>query len=674
MKKTILLLLFLCSAALFANGTIQLNALFQDGAVFQQNKDIPVWGKAGPKQLIYGEFAGQKVAAKANAAGEFMLRFAPVKAGGPYTMTISDPAKKTSVTVKDILVGEVWIASGQSNMDYQLGSDWAFPLNLRNNPNSLARQQQKEFNATIKDPSRLRYFLVPRISTGTRETTLTGSWKYADAKNAAGFSAVAAWFAKKLQEKLNVPVGIIVATWGGTRVEAWTSREALLTRADTAVMVREADDTFRNPAVWTLPAPKKTAQRWKKDPGNKGFGLGYAKLDYDDSSWKNMRVPGSWIAQQISGNGAIWIRKEVTLPADWAGKDLIFEMGGVDKQDIAYFNGVEIGRTGKDFETEHWNRKRTYHIPGKLVRTGKNVLAVRAYSFIYDGAFYGFKDDYLLRQQEGGKKIQVAGTWKAYPEINYGILSPASQPFNPTTANAPGNLFDGMINPLIPYAFRGVIWYQGEQNGGNLENAAAYEKRLETMVRDWRFRWGLGDFPFIQVQLAFFDNQNEGPFLARSPWAHLRDSQRMVCENVPNVFMASAIDNGDPKDIHPQDKKTVGNRLAVNALHNVYGFEDIIPSGPIYKSYSVEGNQIRITFRYGKGLYLKGNFRKGFYICGSNGEFYPADKIVIERNSILLSSKEVAEPIFVRFAWTQAPETFLYNDSGLPASSFRTDR
>ena len=173
MKKTILLLLFLCSAALFANGTIQLNALFQDGAVFQQNKDIPVWGKAGPKQLIYGEFAGQKVAAKANAAGEFMLRFAPVKAGGPYTMTISNPAKKTSVTVKDILVGEVWIASGQSNMDYQLGSDWAFPLHLRNNPNSLARQQQKEFNATIKDPSRLRYFLVSRTSTGTRETTLT---------------------------------------------------------------------------------------------------------------------------------------------------------------------------------------------------------------------------------------------------------------------------------------------------------------------------------------------------------------------------------------------------------------------------------------------------------------------------------------------------------------------
>lgn len=674
MKKILTVLFLACAVIVFAGEKITLGSLFQNGAVFQRNVIIPVWGKTTPKTILEGEFAGQKIVTKSNATGDFTFRFQPVKAGGPYTLVIRDKKTKDSIELKDILVGEVWLASGQSNMEYQLGSDWAFPLNLRKNPNSLARQQQREFCAGIKDPSKLRYYYVPHNCTGTRETVVGGQWKYVDAKNAAGFSAAAAWFAKNIQEKLNIPVGVIVCAWGGTRVEAWTSREGLLSNPDTVGMLREADKDLFDAKMWNILERQKESQKnWRKDPGNKGFGLGYAKADFNDSKWKKMQVPGSWIVQRISGNGAIWARKEITLPKDWAGQDLILETGGIDKHDITYFNGVEVGRTGKNFDTHFWDKKRKYTVPGKYVKAGKNVIAIRAFSFLHDGSIYGRAEDYKLTQKRGGKSIPLAGIWKAFPEVNFGILSPRSAGYNPESANTPGILFDGMINPLLPYAIRGAIWYQGESNAGTLNNAIAYQKRLETMIRDWRYRWGVGDFPFIQVQLAYFDKQSEGVFLADSTWAHLRDSQRKLTETMPNVFMATAIDKGDKLDIHPQDKKTVGTRLAYSALHHVYNFNKIVPCGPLYQGCSVEGNKIRVTFRYAEGLKIKGDFRKSFMIGSDQGGFYPADELYIEGNSIVLSSKDVRSPVSVRYAWSQAAETTLYNGADLPASSFRTD-
>lgn len=674
MKKMLTVILLLSAVFVFAQQKIVLGSLFKNGAVFQRNVIIPVWGKTAPGTMLEGEFAGQTLVTKANAAGDFTFRFQPVKAGGPYTLTIRNRQGGASVAVKDILVGEVWLASGQSNMEYQLGSDWAFPTNLRKNPNSLARQQQREFCAGIKDSSKLRYYYVPHNCTGSRESVVGGQWKYVDSRNAAGFSAAAAWFAKELQEKLNVPVGVIVCAWGGTRVETWTSREGLLSNPDTVGMVCEADKALFDFKMWDILEQQKRAQKsWRKDPGNKGFGLGYAKVDFNDSNWKKMRVPGSWIVQKISGNGAIWARKEVTLPKEWAGKDLILETGGIDKHDITYFNGVEVGRTGKDFDTKYWDLKRKYTVPGKLVKAGKNVIAIRAFSFLHDGSIYGRAEDYKLSLKSGGKPILYSGMWKAHPEVNFGILSPKSAGYNPNYPNTPGILFDGMINPILPYAIRGAIWYQGESNAGNIHNATAYQKRLETMIRDWRYRWGIGDFPFIQVQLAYYDKRSEGAFFAGSPWAFLRDSQRKLTGTMPNVFMVSAVDKGDKLDIHPQDKKTVGKRLSFSALHHVYHFNDMVPCGPLYQSCSVEGNKIRVTFRYAEGLKIKGDFRKSFMIGSDHGGFYPADELFIEGNSIVLSSKDVQVPVAVRYAWSQAAVTTLYNGADLPASPFRTD-
>ena len=279
------------------------------------------------------------------------------------------------------------------------------------------------------------------------------------------------------------------------------------------------------------------------------------------------------------------------------------------------------------------------------------MLAIRAYSFISDGALTGHTEDYTLTVKgEKDKVISLSGRWKAIAELNYGILSPRSAGYNPYYANTPAILFDSMIYPLIPYAIRGAIWYQGESNTRDVHHAIAYQKRLEVMIRDWRYRWGVGDFPFIQVQLAYYNYKQEGAYYATSTWAYLRDSQRLVSENMPNVFMASVIDNGDKIDIHPQDKKTVGLRLANNALHNVYHYQDIVPCGPLYQSFAVEGNKIRITFRYGNGLKIKGDFKKSFYISSDNGMFYPVDELKIEGNSIVVSSKEVQIPAAVRYA------------------------
>ena len=413
---------------------------------------------------------------------------------------------------------------------------------------------------------------------------------------------------------------------------------------------------------------------YTKDPGNKGFALGYAKPDFDDSKWKTMNIPGSWIKQKISGNGSVWIRKKISLPADWNGKDLILETGGIDKHDTAYFNGAEIGKTGKELETSFWNSRRNYNIPGNLVKTGDNVIAIRAYSFIYDGAFIGNEADYQLKRKDDGKGINISGVWKVKPELDLGIVQARTlRNLGKGNPNTPGILFDGMINPLIPYAFRGVIWYQGESNAYTADDAVSYFNKLKIMIQDWRIRWGQGDFPFIQVQLAGYNPKKRPSYDADEPWNYLRESQRLVCESIPETYMATAVDVGEKADIHPQNKKTVGERLAFSALHHVYNFSEIVPFGPLFRKCIPEGSRIRVVFRNGNGLNIKGDFRKSFFLAGINGAFYPADELSIDGNSILLKSKAVQNPCFVRYAWARWPENTLYNGAGLPASPFRTD-
>ena len=658
---------------------LKLGSIFQDRAILQRGKTIPVWGKSAADAKIKIELAGVTAYGRSNIDGTFKIRLHGLEAGGPYKLKVTDCGSGEVVELDDILVGDVWLASGQSNMAYLLNS--ASAAENCCNPKGLNVRQHKEFQDNISNPEKFRFITVAQNASALEEESFTGEWKYMTKENASVCSAVAAWFGKYIREAEDVPVGLIISSWGGTIAEAWTSRAGLLANPETAALVDETDALYSEEINWN-----KTAEEVKKnkvkpfnaenavaDSGNEGVKLGWAETDFDDSSWKKMYVPGSWVAQYISGNGACWVRREVTVPDEWLGKDLQLEFGGIDKLDITYFNGVEIGRTGKDLETTWFDKPRNYKIPAELVKKGRNVIAVRAYSFFFDGAFTGREECYNLVLSGTDNKINLAGEWAACPERDLGNLAGVVLNIGAGYANTPSILFNGMIKVLLPYAIKGVIWYQGESNAKSLEDAASYLKKLEIMIRDWYYHFEQGEFPFIQVQLADYHPNGEAQYNKNSAWAVLRDVQRRLCEKMDKVYMVTAVDIGDWNDIHPQDKKTVGFRLAQNALHNVYHHREVIPFGPLYKGYSVEGGRVRLFFDNADGMYIKDDLPQSFYIAGVDGKYHSAEKVVIDNDTVIVSASKVKFPRSVCYAWANAPASTLYNSADLPASPFTTE-
>ncbi|MBQ6598537.1 MAG: hypothetical protein IJH79_13370, partial [Lentisphaeria bacterium] len=366
---------------------MRLGTLFSDGAVLQQGQPVPIWGETLPGLLIEADIAGQQGFARASADGGFLLHLPPLAVGGPFELKVFSPENEAeTLTVHDVMVGEVWLCSGQSNMQYKLNA--VAPEDKDESaPKSVARQQEEEFIKRLNETEKFRFITVPLKVTGCQEKYFTGQWKHMTAENAPLASAVGAWFGSELRNRLKVPVGLVCCSWGGSIAETWISPAALRTNPDTRVLIDEWEALRREPQAWDV---KEIAAGPKfeirPDPGNTGFGQGWADPAFDDSSWKIMRVPGSWIGQKIAGNGAIWARKTVELPPEMAGKDLILKTGGIDKQDITYFNNVEIGRTGKGDDTQYYDQPREYRIPGKLVKAGRNVIAIRAFSFVFDGS------------------------------------------------------------------------------------------------------------------------------------------------------------------------------------------------------------------------------------------------------------------------------------------------
>ncbi len=645
---------------------MKLATLFCDGAVLQRDAIVPVWGWTNPGAFVSAEINGTKACARASQDGYFILRFTPMTAGGPYELSIKDEDNNETITIRDVMVGEVWLASGQSNMQITFSDDWTQPPGQ----NQTILKQRDEFIALTAGKEHLiRAINVPMVITGGVQQTFQGEWNNMDAEHAVKISSVALWHAYYLQQKLGVTVGIVASAWGGTLAEAWTSREALIRNPDTYHLAINRDLSYADRNVWEASAEVNTFS--VADIGISEAAGDWAKDGVDESEWLYMTVPGSWIRQGIAGNGAVWMRRTIELPRDMLGKELTLIIGGVDKQDITYFNGVEIGRTGADLDINTWDTERRYIIPQSLVREGANTIAIRGYSFIYDGSIATSGGIRLVSND--GFEIDLAGAWRANPEINHGILAPAAGAVsNPTNPNTPAILFDDMIAPLIPYAIKGAIWYQGESNGGTKLAASTYKSKLKSMIDDWRYRWGQGDFPFIQVELAAF--REPVPYSESEAWPVLRDAQLRICKEMDNVYLASAIDVGHPTDIHPQDKKTVGYRMAQIALNKHYNQNDVMPCGPIFKSVQPEGgNKIRVTFENGDGLYFDGGIAKGFYIAGTNNIFRAATEAVVEGNSIVLYSRTVPYPIHVRYSWADNPNGNLRNSAGLPASAFRTD-
>ncbi|MBQ7208884.1 MAG: hypothetical protein IJS01_13885 [Lentisphaeria bacterium] len=648
---------------------MRLNPLFQDGAVLQHGKTLPVWGETLPGTVVKGELAGSETFSRSSRTGAFTLYFPALPPGGPFELRVTAEGAPAGeeIVLRDILIGDVWLASGQSNMEYPLNASQVWWGGADPEGEPLARQQERKFLSLVPpEAEEFRFFTVERCASGAPEDRVRGVWRRMTPENAGDCSAAAAWFGLFLRQKIRIPVGLVVSSWGGTIAEAWTSLNGLAAEPVTkktaqqvfdsrkkhdSCVVRENIDITRCAAV-------------QPDPGNAGIEKGWAEPGFDDSSWKEMTIPGSWIAQDIAGNGAVWVRRSFDLPPGWAGEDLIFRTGGIDKHDIAYVNGVEVGRTGKNLECDHWNSERRYPVPGKLTASGKVTVAVRGFSFIYDGSFSG---NWKLIRVSDGAEFPLVGVWKAAAEFDRGLVNirKDSGTFGTGNPNTPGILFDGMIRPLLPCALRGVIWYQGESNSRNYWE---YEAVLKRMIADWRFFFLAPDLPFFMVQLA--GDRGAFGFQRYSDWAALREAQRRIAETTPGVFMASAVDRGEELNIHPQDKESVGYRLAQSALHHVYGDEKTVPSGPMILAAEKEGDSVRLTFRYSEGLTLKDG-PQAFYLSADGKEFFPADSAVVENDTVLIRASAVPSPAEVRYAWADFPPTVLYNAAALPASPFK---
>lgn len=643
-------LLLLISVA--AEAQVKLPPLFSDNMVLQQQTEAPIWGSARPGKTveITTSWDRKEYTVKADGQGRWKTEVATPEAGGPYRITISDGQR---TTLENVMIGEVWICSGQSNMEMPI-EGWGRVKNY---------EQEKKDAENYPD---IRFLTVEKTTNTTPadELKVVGNgWQVCSAKAVADFSAVGYFFGRDIHKYRNVPVGLISAAWGGTIIEAWTSKEALSTMP--SMQKRLA-------ALSELPVSKEEREKkyrsdmdeWKRklEKIDKGFSDGkpaWAGSGFDDRDWQTMKIPGLIQEQyRVNFNGAVWFRKSITLPDNWVEKDLTLNIGTVDDLDFTYFNGVQVGHT------EGWTVSRSYKIPKELVKDRKAVIAVRVIDTGGTGGINGKPENVSLRLSES-EAIQLAGDWKY--KVSLDIRDAAPVPINTANEpNVPGILFNAMLNPLIPYGIKGAIWYQGENN---VEHAYSYRELLPLMIADWRSRWGY-DYPFYFVQLANFTARQTTP--EESSWAELREAQTRTL-HVENTGMAVTVDIGEASDIHPKNKQEVGRRLALAARAQTYG-ENIAYSGPLYDGYRIEGNKIRIYFRHTDGG-LKTNDEaslKGFTVAGADHKFHWANA-VIDGKSVVVSSAEVTLPFAVRYAWANNPEGNLCNGAGLPASPFRTD-
>jgi len=636
MKRNIFLLLCLFSSMqTFANVTLP--KIFGDNMVLQRNKPIPVWGWADANEKITIQFNVQTKSVTADKNGNWKINLDKETAGGPYQLVVKGNNK---ITFNNVLVGEVWICSGQSNMEFTVNS---------------AINADKEM-AEANYPQ-IRHIKVPETISATLKNDIPkGEWQVCSSATVGDFTAVGFFFARELYNQLKVPVGLINTSWGGTHVETWTSREAFENSDEFKSMI--AGMPSLNLDSLTKVRNEEMIKKINEMQGslpNAGEADNWKNTDVDDSHWVQTKLPGLWEEKQLGElDGVVWFRKTIDVPPGDAGKEAILELAMIDDNDVTYLNAIKVGSTNS------YNTLRKYMIPAGVLKEGKNVIAIRVEDTGGGGGIYG--DSSEMKLTIGNNVISLAGNWAFKVEQIYGGANSVGPNSYPTL------LFNAMVNPLIPYAIEGAIWYQGESNAGR---AYQYRKAFPLMITDWRRHWGQGNFPFYFVQLASFNSAN-GNSKNGSTWAELREAQTMTL-SLPNTGIAVTTDIGTSDDIHPKNKQDVGKRLAAVALHDVYK-KDIVYNGPMYKSMKIEGNKMKIYFtNIGSGLMVKNDELKGFEVAGADKQFYPANAM-IEGDHVIVVSDSVSKPVAARFGWTDdAGADNLFNKEGFPASPFRTD-
>lgn len=617
-----------------ASSQFKLANIFSDNMVIQRDMRAPVWGKASPGETVSVEFSGHTISTRADEDGKWMVRLPTLKAGGPYEMKVTE---RETIILNDVMVGEVWLASGQSNMEFSLRKSLTAAEDIA--------------EANYPD---IRLFNVPfDVSLNEREDIKKSRWMVCNPETATYFSAVAYHFARNLHETLKVPIGVINASKGSTPVEPWTSAELLSKLPEfkdkLVDLNTDPDEWYRKvQEIQTLERARSSIVKNAAD----GLKLGVNKNQFDDSQWQDadyplnmpkLGKPGYW--------GFVWLRKSLSLP-EKVSKPLELSLPVNANECLVYFNGEQINAQPLVSPSK-------ISVPADLVRAGENTLAIRLLSY-YGKASLG-EDNKKAIVSSADKKlaIELNGKWKFNFDIEPKIIS--SQNYY----KLPSVLYNAMIAPLMPFAIKGVIWYQGE---ANTVDPYLYEKSFPALIEGWRKEWGIGDFPFLYVQLAGYSR----PGVEDIKWALLREVQSKSL-NIANTGMATAVDVGEEKDIHPRNKKDVGRRLALTARKVAYQ-EDIISQGPTFKKMTIKGNEIWLEYdNLGKGLNAeKLSDLKGFVIAGKDQVFYPAKASIIG-DKVVVWSEQVNSPVATRYAFESYPTVDLYNQDGLPAIPFRTD-
>lgn len=622
-----------------------LHALFSDNAVLQRDRAIPVWGWTKAGESVTVKLDDHTTTARADASGKWMARIGPYGAGGPHTLTVTGVGATENVTRQNIMFGDVWLCSGQSNMEFGIG---------------MTNNAQQEI-AAANYPN-IRLFVVPKSVAGTVQDGLKSQWAVCTPASIAngpwnGFSAVGYFFGRKLNQELGIPIGLIESSWGGTIAEAWVSESALGTLPD----FRQDITTLKQAtAPSALPLDQRVNQ-WlmANDPTVKG---NWVAPESDDSAWKTMNLPGNWEGSGIQGlgdfDGIVLFRREVDVPAEWAGQDLTLSLGSIDDIDVTYWNGAQVGTTSG------WADKRQYKIPGAQVKAGRNVIAVRVTDTGGEGGFGGNANDMRL-SRDGANPIALNGAWKYRISVPLDKMGSMPRTLDLNTPNQVNVLYNGMIAPLEPYGIKGAIWYQGESNA---ERAEQYGRLLPTLIGDWRKQFG-AEMPFYVVQLAGYMAPDENP--KNDDWPRLRAAQMKTAQMVGNSGIAITTDIGDQNDIHPKDKQDVGLRLALSALAQTYG-KKVEYLGPSVKEVMPQADSVAVSFDHAVGgLSLKGDTSRVFAVAGADRNWFWATPRV-EGNKVILTSPVVPKPVYVRYAWSNLPRATLYNRANLPAPPFET--
>jgi sialate O-acetylesterase len=673
-----LLLLLLCP--LRAGADVSLPAIFSAHMVLQKAGKVPVWGKASPGEHVAVDLSGTRAEAETDAQGKWKVSLNLLaSAPGPYQLIVRG---KNQLVVDDVLVGEVWLCGGQSNMEVTVFS---------------TTNAHAEIAASANP--QLRVFHVPKTSALQPRDDCQGQWVLAGPATTGGFTAVGYFFGKAIQKALQVPVGLISDSFGGSAIESWLSPDAIDQMpeikataapliADAAAYPQRLNEFHAKIAAWLEENHRQ--DRPNADPAS------FAAPDIATGDWQTVTVPGTFSGPDFPENGALWIRRSVEVPVKLAGHSLPLHLGTIHDFDQVYWDGAKVGGTTaakstSENDEERSSRDRRYDVPAALVKAGPATLAIRIFHPAGPAALTA------NNLNAGFGDIHLAGEWLAKSE--YALGSPLAAPALADYPQAPpapaidravaGLLYNGMIHPVLPYGIRGIIWYQGEANTGR---AAQYRSTFALLIDDWRKQWQEGTIPFYFCQLANYQAKDALP--KESATAELRESQAAAL-SLPNTGQAVLIDLGEQDDVHFKDKKDVGDRLSYIALANTYGHP--MPfSGPVYTSMQVAGREIRLHFKFADGglkakplpatyqplstlpatLPLVRNSPhselQGFAICGADRHWVWADAR-IDGDDVVVWSDSVEKPVAVRYGWDNNPTVNLYNGAGLPASPFRTD-